>query len=283
MANVLNEFSLSGTDFSSVENAPQLAIVNEHFGMILGVGPYRDQFVKIGQPYRFVEGRILMVTAGTATCELNLETLYLKRGDIVLLMPETVMELVECSSDFNMIGVIYKEHLSAAKNIMLHATPKEWQETLRLMTALWEIAHHEPFRDETIKLLISAIIHNIQDINRVEEESQPGIKQTRQEQLFKDFKKLVNEHGHRERNIPFYADRLAITPHYLSTLVSKISGHSVMYWINRATILQAKVLLKDKNLMASEIADQLDFPSPSAFGMFFKRETGMTPGEYKKK
>ena len=86
-----------------------------------------------------------------------------------------------------------------------------------------------------------------------------------------------------ERNIPFYADRLAITPHYLSTLVSKISGHSVMYWINRATILQAKVLLKDKNLMASEIADQLNFPSPSAFGMFFKRETGMTPGEYKKK
>ena len=281
MTNILNEFSLSGTDFSSVENVPQLAIVNEHFGMILGVGSYREQFIKKGQPYRFIEGRILMVSEGMATCELNLETYHIEKGDIVLLMPETVMELRECSDDFNLIGIIYKEHLSATKNILLHATPKEWQETLRLVTALWDIAHHNPFRTETVRLIISAIIHNIQDINRVEEKCQPSAQFTRQEQLFQQFKKYVNDYGHRERNIPFYANLLAITPHYLSTLVSKISGQSVMYWINRVTILHAKVLLKDDKLMASEIADHLNFPSPSAFGMFFKRETGMTPGEYR--
>ena len=284
MANILNEFSLSGTDFTSLENAPQLAIVNEHFGMILGVGPYREHFIKAGQPYRFLEGRILMVTDGTATCELNLETHHLGKGDIVLLMPETVMELQACSDDFNLIGIIYKEHLSATKNILLHATQKEWQETLRLVTALWDIAHHEPFRTETVRLIISAIIHNIQDINRIEEQQhQAGTLLTRQEQLFRQFRTLVNEHCARERAIPFYAERLAITPHYLSTLVSKVSGHSVMYWINRATVLQAKVMLKDKKMMASEIADHLNFPSPSAFGMFFKRETGMTPGEYRDK
>ena len=281
MANILNEFSLSGTDFSSVESAPQLAIVNEHFGMILGVGSYREHFIKAGQPYHFNEGRILMVSEGTATCELNLEKYHIEKGDIVLLMPDTIMELRECSNDFNLIGIIYKEHLTATKNILLHATPKEWQETLRLVTALWDIAHNEPFRTETVHLLISAIIHNIQDINRVEEKNQPGVQLTRQEQLFQQFRKLVNEYGHRERNIPFYAERLAITPHYLSTLVSKISGQSVMYWINRATVLQAKVMLKDKQMLASEIADRLNFPSPSAFGMFFKRETGMTPGEYR--
>ena len=222
-----------------------------------------------------------MMTEGTATCEVNLETYHLEKGDIVLLMPETIMELLECSEDYNMIGIIYKENLSVSTNILLHSTNKEWQETLRLVTALWDIAHHEPFRLETVRLLISTIIHNIQDINRVKEKHQPGIQLTRQEQLFQQFKKLVNEYGYRERTIPFYAERLIITPHYLSTLVSKVSGHSVMYWINHATILQAKVLLKEKKLMASEIADHLNFPSPSAFGMFFKRETGMTPGEYR--
>ena len=282
MANILSEFSLSGTDFSSIENAPQLAIVNEHFGMILGAGPYREHFIKVGQPYRFPEGRILMVTDGTATCEFNLETYHIEKGDIVLLMPETVIELLECSEDFNFIGIIYKEHLSATKNILLHATPKEWQETLRLVTALWDIAHHNPFRTETVRLLISTIIHNIQDIDRIEEQQQQlGTQLTRQELLFQQFKRLVNEHCASERSIPYYAERLAITPHYLSTLVSKVSGQSVMYWINRATVLQAKVMLKDKKLMASEIADRLNFPSPSAFGMFFKRETGMTPGEYR--
>ncbi len=55
-----------------------------------------------------------------------------------------------------------------------------------------------------------------------------------------------------------------------------------MYWINRATLIQAKVLLKNKDILVSEVADRLNFPSQSAFGFFFKRETGMTPSEYQK-
>ena len=55
-----------------------------------------------------------------------------------------------------------------------------------------------------------------------------------------------------------------------------------MYWLNRATLIQAKVLLKKKNMLVSEVADRLNFPSQSAFGYFFKRETGMTPTEYQK-
>lgn len=54
-----------------------------------------------------------------------------------------------------------------------------------------------------------------------------------------------------------------------------------MYWINRAAILQAKVLLKDKEMLVYEVAERLNFPSQSAFGLFFKRETGMTPGQYR--
>ncbi len=55
-----------------------------------------------------------------------------------------------------------------------------------------------------------------------------------------------------------------------------------MYWINRATLIQAKALLKSNDMLVSEVADRLSFPSQSAFGSFFKRETGMSPGEYQK-
>ena len=55
-----------------------------------------------------------------------------------------------------------------------------------------------------------------------------------------------------------------------------------MYWINRATLIQTKVLLKKKNMLVSEVDDRLNFPSQSAFGYLFKRETGMTPTEYQK-
>ena len=53
-----------------------------------------------------------------------------------------------------------------------------------------------------------------------------------------------------------------------------------MYWVNRAVIQKAKLLLRTKPLMAYEVAHQLNFPSDSAFSKFFKRETGMTVKQY---
>lgn len=177
-----------------------------------------------------------------------------------------------------MMGVIFKENIPVNKNIIIHAQEKDWHETLRLARILWDIARRRPFRRDTVNHLLAAIISDIQDISRTEQELNPPGRKNRQELIFSRFKKLVNEHCCRHRTIPFYADKLAITPHYLSNVIAKVSGKSVMYWINRATLLQAKVLLRTGDLLAGEVADRLNFPSQSAFGTFFKRETGMSPG-----
>lgn len=281
-AGILNDFSLQTTDFSSLEDLPDLAFVNEYFGMLLNIGPYRDNFIMVGQPYRFVEGRILWVTEGSADFELTLEEYHIEKGDIILLAPESIMELKSCSDDYTMMGIIYKENIPVSKNLIIHAAENDWHETVRLANILWDIARHAPFRRETVSHIVSAIISDIQDINRAEQEQVPKKRKTRQELVFSKFKRLVNEHCCQHRTIPFYANELALTPHYLSSLIAKTSGQSVMYWINRATLIQAKVLLKNKDMLVSEVADRLNFPSQSAFGYFFKRETGMTPSEYQK-
>lgn len=281
-AGILNDFSLQTTDFSSLENLPDLAFVNEYFGMLLNIGPYRDNFIMVGQPYRFVEGRILWVTEGSADFELTLEEYHIEKGDIILLTPESIMELKSCSDDYTMMGIIYKENIPVSKNLIIHAAENDWHETVRLANILWDIARHTPFRRETVSHIVSAIISDIQDINRAEQELVPKNRKSRQELVFSKFKRLVNEHCCQHRTIPFYANELALTPHYLSSLIAKISGQSVMYWINRATLIQAKVLLKNKDMLVSEVADRLNFPSQSAFGYFFKRGTGMTPSEYQK-
>lgn len=282
-AGVLNEFSLQTTDFSSLDNLPDLAFVNDHIAMLLDIGTYRDNFVKVGTPYRLVEGRILWVTRGSANLELTLDEYHIKKGDIVLLAPETILELKSCSDDYSMIGVMYKENMPINKNLIIHPEESDWHETMRLANILWNIARRTPFRLETVSNIVAAIISDIQDINRAEQEMAPKKRKTRQELVFSKFKKLVNEHCSRHRTIPFYAYELNLTPHYLSSLIAKISGQSVMYWINRATLIQAKVLLKNKDILVSEVADRLNFPSQSAFGYFFKRETGMTPSEYQKR
>lgn len=280
--NVLNDFSLQTTDFSSISNLDDVAFVNEHFGMGLNVGAYRDNFIRMGQPYRFVEGRVLWVTDGSANFELTLEEYHIKKGDIVVLAPETIMELKSCSDDYNMMGIMYKEDISVTKNIIVHAGEEDWHETRRLAGILWNIARRKPFRQETVRLLVSAIISDIQHISRAEQEVHQTKQKSRQEETFGRFKRLVNEYCCQYRTIPFYADRLALTPHYLSTLIAKVSGQSVMYWINRATLIQAKALLKSNDMLVYEVAERLNFPSQSAFGSFFKRETGMSPSEYQR-
>jgi AraC-like DNA-binding protein len=99
--------------------------------------------------------------------------------------------------------------------------------------------------------------------------------------LFQQFKLLVSKYCERERNIPFYAKELRVSPHHLSSVISKASGHSVMYWINRAVVLRARMLLKTSDLMTYEIADRLNFPNSPAFNSFFKREMGVTPRMYR--
>ena len=78
-----------------------------------------------------------------------------------------------------------------------------------------------------------------------------------------------------------YADRLCITPNYLSSIVRRNSGLTVMQWINRHIIQQAKLQLKYSDLPVWQIAESLNFPNPSFFSKLFKRETSMTPGEYR--
>lgn len=278
----INDFSLNATNFSSLVNKQDMAIVNEHFGMLLNVGPYLDNFIHIGQPYRFAEGRILLVTSGIADCEMTLESQHFAKGDIILVAPETIMELKSCSSDFNMIGIICKECITQIKNICLRAQEKDWNETMELARCLWNLARHKPFRRDAVNMLVSTIIHNVSSISISEQETRNTGKTSRQEQQFQRFRKLVNEHCSTERSVSFYADKLAVTPHYLSSLISSVSGKNVMYWIRKAVIIQAKIMLKEKGLFVYEVADRLNFPNQSAFGRFFRQETGMSPGEYQR-
>lgn len=281
-AGILNDFSLQTTDFSGLENYTDVAFVNEYFGMARTIVPFFNNFIKEGQPYRFTEVRVLWVVEGSADFELTLEKYHVEKGDIMLFAPETIMELKSHSEDYNMMGMIYKGNILANTNIIIHPQQNEWHETLSLANILWNIATRKPFPRETVEYLLNAIISDIKDISKAAQELDSGIKKSRQEQIFMKFKKLVNEHCCVHRNIPFYAERLALTPHYLSSVISKVSGQSVMYWINRATLVYAKVLLNDKDTPIYEVAERLNFPNQSAFGLFFKRETGMTPGEYRR-
>lgn len=104
---------------------------------------------------------------------------------------------------------------------------------------------------------------------------------TRVNAIFDKFLKLVTEYHTKERGVAFYADKLFLTPKYLSKLIKQVSGNTAPEWINSFVILEAKNMLKYSDLTISEIVYKLNFKNQSVFYKFFKCHTGMTPSEYR--
>ena len=104
---------------------------------------------------------------------------------------------------------------------------------------------------------------------------------TRSRMIFEHFIRLVSEYHTRHRNVGFYADKLCLTPKYLSKLIKTASGKSAPEWIDSYVILEAKNLLKYSDITIKEIVYRLNFPNQSVFYKFFKARTGMTPSEYR--
>ncbi|MDR1880040.1 MAG: AraC family transcriptional regulator [Tannerellaceae bacterium] len=106
--------------------------------------------------------------------------------------------------------------------------------------------------------------------------------QSRQDMLVENFLNLVQAHYREQRGLEFYADKLCLTPKHLSKVVKETSGTSASDWIDNHVALEAKALLKSTNMTIQQISDELNFPSQSFFGKYFKRIVGVAPKEYKR-
>ena len=106
-------------------------------------------------------------------------------------------------------------------------------------------------------------------------------KPSREELYFKQFMSLLNKHYITDRSVMFYADKMHLSPKYLSAVVKKVSGQTPSNWIDGLVIMEAKNLLKYSEMNIQEIAYMMNFPNQSFFGKYFKQRTGMTPSAYR--
>ena len=84
-----------------------------------------------------------------------------------------------------------------------------------------------------------------------------------------------------EREVNYYAERLNVSPKYLSATVKRLTGHSVTSYIDRHTIPILKDYLNDERLSLTQIADLMNFTSPSYFSRYCTKHLGKTPSEYR--
>ena len=86
----------------------------------------------------------------------------------------------------------------------------------------------------------------------------------------------------RHREVGYYADRLCVSPKYLSEVSRNVSGYAANFWINRYTALDIARQLRDKSLTLTDIADSFGFSSPAHFSRYVQQHLGMPPSVFRK-
>ncbi len=84
-----------------------------------------------------------------------------------------------------------------------------------------------------------------------------------------------------EREVSYYAERLHVSPKYLSATVKRVTGHSVSSFIDRHTVPILKKYLDDDRLSLTQIADRMNFTSLSYFSRYCTKHLGLSPSEYR--
>lgn len=277
---VINHLSVDNLNLNEVLSQQDKFFVNDDLILILNGSVQRIPVFNKEEIYQMVEPRFILLLEGSAEVCINLQDYHIKKGNVMLIPADTIVEVDNISDDARVMAIVFRDSVEMSDEVVYKTSPAEFDRLLRMYYLLWDVVHLSPYRRKTVQYLSKAIVADVQELNELVSEKVQNEGSTRTQELFLQFKRLIKQHCMQERSIPYYASQLHVTPHHLSATIKKASGQSVMYWINRATIQEAKLLLKTNGMMAYEIANRMNFPSASAFSKFFKRETGLTPRAY---
>lgn len=160
----------------------------------------------------------------------------------------------------------------------------EEEEIVKYMSLLDNVLQSEEnsFKLYEQKLLLLALTYRICSIyNRklVNDGREVG---GRKNEVFIHLIQLIEKYYMQERGVEFYADKLCLSPKYLSAVSKSICGYTVQELVFKAIIRKSISLLKNTQKDIQEISNAFGFPNASYFGTFFKKQVGVSPQQYRR-
>lgn len=254
-------------------------------------------------PCRFKGYVSLFCISGDLGIDINLSSYRIKEKSLVVSTPGNIIRVSEFSkkpnSRFILVGIsedfmseikldftkLFNDSITILEQPCVDLSEEEFNISFKYLELVETIINSNiANKEDSISDLISSVFYLIGSIwsKQIKEANiKPKKSSTRTKMVFDNFIKLVTEYHNKHRTMAFYADRLCLTPKYLSKLVKEISGRSAPNWIDAFVILEAKNMLKYSDMTIKAIVYKLNFPNQSVFYKFFKSQTGMTPSEYR--
>jgi AraC-like DNA-binding protein len=267
-----------------------------------------NSILAFGHPLRINCYMAVFCSSGSISCMLNMNEYTLSSGMLMVITPGNIVRITSpdleqalSNASFTFIAVsvdyisnasldfnsLFSEALALLQNPCIKINDSELLLLSDYINLVYKITGTTAkYVRESVSEIMSSVFYQfasyVDDYLR-DENSRTGAQpeNSRSRRMFESFMKLVKDNHHAERMVGFYADRLCVTPKYLSKVVKDVSGRSAPDWIDGFVIMSAKSMLKYSDMTVKEIAIELNFPNQSFFSKFFKSQTGLTPNEYR--
>lgn len=93
---------------------------------------------------------------------------------------------------------------------------------------------------------------------------------------------FIHEHYNEPISLSTAAEKLSITPQYLSKLFMQETSQTFIDYLTHIRMEKAKSMLTNTNLQINLISNRVGYPDPKYFCTIFKKNTGLTPNQYRK-
>lgn len=141
---------------------------------------------------------------------------------------------------------------------------------------------NRPFGKEVLKCAICGMLYELfADLPEAISHKMERNELRQGDILFRKFTRLLTDENMKSRHVSFYADKLCITPKYLSSVCSKVSGRTASEWINDTVIDRVRYLLIHTDKSIKEISEYLEFPNMSFFCKYVRKALGCSPKVYR--
>ena len=277
--------------------------VNKEIDSIsFGISKMEDIYTKrkgrVDEPHRHNYYTVLIVNKAKGQHKIDFNSYELSNKQIYFVAPGQVHQIIEEEQSFgfamtfsnqflieNSIRLSFIESLNLFQNYgqnpPLIPTENQFEAIEGFSNQIFNLFNNEANMKflsigAFLKLLLIEC-NNICAINPIESDIDSS-----GDNLIRVFKKEVENNYKKEHSTTFYANQLHITPDHLNRTVKSKIGKTAKDYIQARIITEAKRLLYFTDLSNKEIGYELGFNEPANFSAFFKKNTQLSPSNFKK-
>lgn len=236
--------------------------------------------------------------SGSMSVQINFKEYSFDAGSVAVVLPQLVIDPQKVSDDLEIISIALSLDFLSSFPILREFISNDqirWQPVLRfgkndqllqkelvLLLQQFFVRQKSPRKRELLQYLIFTLITLLSEAysSLIKLDNAP---KSRRHKIIDDFYMLLSKYVDQQRDVKFYADKLHLTPQYLTTVLKSETGKSISQWIDYVAIMHAKTMLRSSDLSIKAISANLAFGDSSLFCRYFKRHTGLSPVSFRNK